>query len=339
MDFDQNSAWSKMPTEEELLMMQLAQSQGEDPAMAAQALPPKAPAAMPSLPAQPVKGAAPAPNPMIAQMQALQKKALDEDKKGIGVYEKSINDLLGKANGSIDFSPLAALADAWSPGSHLTQAAIAAKPMTDEQRKVLATKLQDELQRRKGDYTKAQLDAAKTQLLFALGIEKAGKPKDPSADQSKAALFGKRMEQSEGVFSELAAKGYDPTTGMQAVERWGLFPEGQKDENTKRQQQAEANFLNAVLRRESGAAISDGEREEGAKQYFPRQNDPPTVLAQKKANRELAKAGLATEAGPAWGRLAIPETAAPVTKTYQGKTYQLQPGADPKKQESWAVVQ
>ena len=62
--------------------------------------------------------------------------------------------------------------------------------------------------------------------------------------------------------------------------------------------QAERNFLNAVLRRESGAVISPSEFKTGELQYFPRPGDDAKTLAQKKQNRETAIAAFrATASG------------------------------------------
>lgn len=65
----------------------------------------------------------------------------------------------------------------------------------------------------------------------------------------------------------------------------------------QQQEQAEKNFLNAVLRRESGAAISDSEFKSGRDQYFPQPGDSVPVLAQKKKSRETAYTNLLKEAG------------------------------------------
>lgn len=48
---------------------------------------------------------------------------------------------------------------------------------------------------------------------------------------------------------------------------------------------AERDFVNAVLRPESGAAISKDEFESASKQYFPRPGDPIEVVNQKRQNR------------------------------------------------------
>lgn len=61
--------------------------------------------------------------------------------------------------------------------------------------------------------------------------------------------------------------------------------------------QAQRNFVNAVLRRESGAAISPSEFENAARQYFPQPGDSAAVIEQKRQNRVEATQGLMREAG------------------------------------------
>lgn len=63
-------------------------------------------------------------------------------------------------------------------------------------------------------------------------------------------------------------------------------------------QQAQRNFVNAVLRRESGAVISDEEFANAAQQYFPQPGDSPAVVAQKAQNRMTAIAGVRRASGP-----------------------------------------
>lgn len=120
-------------------------------------------------------------------------------------------------------------------------------------------------------------------------------------DQSKAALFGRRMEQAEKVFGDLGDAGFSRADISQGA--LSLLPEGMQPGSLQQQNQAERNFLNAVLRRESGAAISPKEIAEGAKQYFPRGGDSPEVAEQKRQNRALALAGMRAEAGQAFEKI------------------------------------
>lgn len=125
--------------------------------------------------------------------------------------------------------------------------------------------------------------------------------------QGKAMLFGSRMQESSRLLDALEEKGVmTPSLTKMAVEQVPLVggalgmaanafvasPEQQQVE------QAQRDFVNAVLRRESGAVISDTEFANAAKQYFPQPGDDPSTRAQKKRNRELAIRGLMAEAGP-----------------------------------------
>lgn len=135
------------------------------------------------------------------------------------------------------------------------------------------------------------------------GVSKTAN-KEPNSDQYKAGLFAKRLQQAEGVFQDLEKGGFDRTSNMSGLA--SMLPGALQPENVKRQEQAERNFVNALLRRESGSAISDKEFASAEKQYFPRAGDTPEVLEQKRQNRELAFNGLAAEAGGALGKIETP---------------------------------
>lgn len=64
--------------------------------------------------------------------------------------------------------------------------------------------------------------------------------------------------------------------------------------------QAARNFINAVLRRESGAVISNEEFKNAYLQYLPRPGDSAEVLKQKARNREDTIQGLTISAGSAF---------------------------------------
>ncbi len=65
--------------------------------------------------------------------------------------------------------------------------------------------------------------------------------------------------------------------------------------------QARSNFVNAVLRRESGAVIADSEFENANLQYFPQPGDTQQVIEQKRNNRELAISLIEAGAGEGAG--------------------------------------
>lgn len=62
--------------------------------------------------------------------------------------------------------------------------------------------------------------------------------------------------------------------------------------------QARRNFVTAVLRKESGAAISPSEFANEAQKYFPQPGDTDSVIRQKQHARETAIKALEIQAGP-----------------------------------------
>ncbi|QRI63619.1 hypothetical protein JQ506_22945 [Shinella sp. PSBB067] len=58
--------------------------------------------------------------------------------------------------------------------------------------------------------------------------------------------------------------------------------------------------MNAQLRRESGAVISDEEFDNANKQYFPQPGDTKEVLRQKAANRKVVSDAMRRDAGPTY---------------------------------------
>lgn len=121
------------------------------------------------------------------------------------------------------------------------------------------------------------------------GYAPKGGDKPLNDTQSKALLFGTRMQEAEKVLQALEKGG--TTTSIPGARAGGgvgaainfFSPATQQQLN-----QAKRDFLNAVLRRESGAVIADSEFDSGDKQYFPQQGDSKEVIAQKSRNRRLA---------------------------------------------------
>lgn len=71
-----------------------------------------------------------------------------------------------------------------------------------------------------------------------------------------------------------------------------------RTEEFQRFDQARRDFINALLRRESGAVISPQEFENAEIQYFPVPGDSPQVIEQKRRNRANAIAGIRAGSGP-----------------------------------------
>lgn len=83
--------------------------------------------------------------------------------------------------------------------------------------------------------------------------------------------------------------------------------------------QAKDDFIAAVLRKESGAAIGANERADAEKQYIPQPGDKPAVLAQKKRAREAAFLGMQRAAGSSYKpkTQALPQSAKDMGVTQQ----------------------
>lgn len=80
---------------------------------------------------------------------------------------------------------------------------------------------------------------------------------------------------------------------------------GNLTQNSQQQQveQSQRDYINATLRRESGAAIAESEFDNARKQYFPQVGDRPEVIEQKRRNREISTNGILAEVPNAQQRL------------------------------------
>lgn len=149
---------------------------------------------------------------------------------------------------------------------------------------------------------------AETQRLLAeagKSAKEAKEGKKPTKDEFNAAGYANRLAQAEDVFKQVGDSGTDLTSNKTALQRMiPGFLGGLKPEALQLQEQAERNFVNAVLRRESGAAISPTEFDSAIKQYFPRPGDAPEVLRQKEINRKIVASNIQAEAGNALGKSA-----------------------------------
>lgn len=125
---------------------------------------------------------------------------------------------------------------------------------------------------------------------------KQGASKPLTEGQSKALLFGSRMREANEIFDELAGKGVNVSVpGSRTGYGVGSIVNALQPADRQRLDQAKRNFLNATLRRESGAVIAAEEFANGDQQYFPQPGDSAAVIAQKKANRETAMRGILAE--------------------------------------------
>ena len=144
----------------------------------------------------------------------------------------------------------------------------------------------------------------------AAGLVPLGpKPEKLNESQGNATAFGLIMKESEAILERLA----NPETGkptlrganVEAIPFVGgaagkMLPSflGGTSEQQQQVNQAKTNFITAVLRKESGAAIGKDEYETEDKKYFPQLNDGPKVIQQKANARRLAIEAMKFQAGP-----------------------------------------
>lgn len=132
-------------------------------------------------------------------------------------------------------------------------------------------------------------------------------PKPLNEGQAKALLFGSRMAIADELMNELASKGkLFPNIVKQGLETVPLVGGGLSmaanfgaTDAEQQVEQAQRDFINAVLRRESGASIAPTEFSNARIQYFPQPGDSPEVIKQKAANRRTAIEGMKADFGDA----------------------------------------
>jgi len=114
--------------------------------------------------------------------------------------------------------------------------------------------------------------------------------KAQSTVQASAQGYAERLVESEGTIAQLGSM----FTGQDAF--GGLLPNAMQSSERQQFEQSKRNFINSVLRRESGAAIADSEFDSADLQYFPQRGDSPEVVVQKAQNRNTVINNLYREA-------------------------------------------
>ncbi|MBR7899907.1 hypothetical protein [Burkholderia multivorans] len=151
-----------------------------------------------------------------------------------------------------------------------------------------------------------------------------------TGEQSNAVAFGARALDAQNMLRQLEAAGttntnpvYRAVSGLPVI--GGALGGAANFFNSDQQQsyeQAKRNFVSAILRKESGAAIADSEFANEEKKYFPQTGDSPATIEQKARARDLAIEALKAQAGPGAGL--IPSI---VSNANQDYASQPRPGA------------
>lgn len=119
-----------------------------------------------------------------------------------------------------------------------------------------------------------------------------------ASDASKKSFwFGMRMHEAEDAIREMeeSFKWFFSRTGTELA--WWLVANFMKTDKRQKFEQAQRNFVNSVLRVESGAVISPEEFANAAQQYFPQPWDSKAVMEQKRKNREISTFNMFNSAG------------------------------------------
>ena len=138
--------------------------------------------------------------------------------------------------------------------------------------------------------------------------------------QGKATGFYDRANKANALLGGLEQQGTE--IGARLI---GNIPFGAGNfaQSSEYQQfeQAKRDFINAILRQESGAAIGKDEFVNAEKQYFPQVGDKPEVIEQKRRNRETSANALRITAGA--GAAALNQSGQNTTLTYDPVTGEL----------------
>lgn len=131
---------------------------------------------------------------------------------------------------------------------------------------------------------------------------KPGTVKPPTEFQGKSAGYGARAEEADRILNGLETSGQYSRLGAVTGGGTGLantLLTPMMSGETQKAVQAQRDFVNAVLRQESGAAISPAEFDNAKRQYFPQPGEGSDIVQQKAANRKLAIQGFMNNAGNA----------------------------------------
>jgi hypothetical protein len=170
---------------------------------------------------------------------------------------------------------------------------------------------------------KAQQEVAKAAALEQIV------PKPLTESQGNATAYGMRMAEANKILTDLEKKGVTNTGILRSAVGGtvGLTPFigdklqeatnalinplptflGGPSAQQQQVDQARRNFITAVLRKESGAAIGASEFANEEKKYFPQTGDTDTVIKQKQDARELAIKAMGIQAGPQGARNIAPQ--------------------------------
>lgn len=164
--------------------------------------------------------------------------------------------------------------------------------------------------------------------------------------EGKAAGFTDRMLQSEGILrgtgGQPGVEGQGANLTQTGLSKTPLVGNYLISQDRQKYEQAKRDFINAQLRRESGAAISPSEFESADKQYFPVPGDSADTIKQKADNRRAAVEAMGREGGKSYRPKSIYTAdgrVVPLPKIGELKDGYRFKGGDPADPNSWVKSQ
>ena len=136
--------------------------------------------------------------------------------------------------------------------------------------------------------------------------------------QAQAAAYYRRLQASNQIIGEPKVTAAMQSAGQIAASNVPFVGNALVSDDFQSGDQAQRDFINSVLRRESGAVISPSEFANARQQYFPQYGDSAATLAQKAQNRITTGVGLLGATGPAGRGLPPMQQATPAPQAPQG---------------------
>lgn len=226
------------------------------------------------------------------QFLALNQQVIDQDIKKVGNIDNEANKAVAELKQSFLDKDYKMINDQYSKLSDLLKSKTDTIDKIQTRADKMANDLRDyNLQVQKFNYQKEQDRALASQAV-------AGKTPTGKPDYTTAG-YANRATEANKIIQDLEANNPKLLTGVFAG---GLRrgPNRAIPPKIKQFEQAKRNFVNAVLRKESGAAISPEEFKSAIQQYFAEPGDDPQTVLQKQRNRIDAANALIGGSGTAY---------------------------------------
>ena len=215
-----------------------------------------------------------------------------EDGSIVGVNKRTLQAFPVSIGGAAQTAPMAAPAASGMPGARV-QAIPGMTSVLDQQAPATAPMARTPLRGKGTALTESQGNAT----AYGMRMKEANAILEPleNAGKTNTGLIKGAVSGAVGLVPFIGDKLEDVSGSVfNALPRvlGGLSPEQQQVA------QARINFITAILRKESGAAIGASEFATAEKNYFPKPGDDAATIAQKQAARKTAIKAMEIQAGP-----------------------------------------